>query len=336
MSRRSVPSHRAFTLVELLVVIAIIGVLIALLLPAVQAAREAARRAQCANNLKQMGLALHNHLDSKGAFPAGHSGADGGGIPWGGPVTGHAASAFVLMLPFLEAQVLGDMARFDVGGIFNWYLSGWYTGERKELTTMRPPVFVCPSSTAEPIVTEAYKHSGFAQSEYESGTGTYATCHGTYGPGLKFKPENSDVSAITLSGNTGMFVYGLQRAPRHITDGLSNTFAVGEIKDPHTLIGYSLWAYGSRHECSMRTCYNLLNEKTGKGTYSIRHETWHNPEYPKSMGYNGAFASEHPTGANFLLGDGSVTFINDNIDYKIYQDYATIASQDPWGGGTRK
>ncbi|MBI2827276.1 MAG: DUF1559 domain-containing protein [Planctomycetia bacterium] len=333
MSRRSVPRrrHRAFTLVELLVVIAIIGVLIALLLPAVQAAREAARRAQCSNNLKQMGLAMHSHLDSKAAFPAGHSGADGGGIPWPGPIGAHAASGFVLMLPYLEAQVLSDMARFDLGGIFNWYspyVKTWYKNERKSLVTMRPPVFVCPTSTAEPICTECYKHSGFAQAEYESGTGTYALCHGTYGPRVFPFGAPNDITATSLSGNTGMFVYGVQREPRNITDGLSNTFAAGEIVGPHTLLGYSLWPYGSRHESSMRTTTNLLNTPLGKG--QMRHEDWHSA-YPNNVGYNGAFASEHPTGGNFLFGDGHVTFVNDNIDYNAYQEFATIASQDPLG-----
>jgi prepilin-type processing-associated H-X9-DG protein len=117
-----------------------------------------------------------------------------------------------------------------------------------------------------------------------------------------------------------MFVFALRRKAGQITDGLSKTFAAGEIKGMDTLDGYSLWAYGSRHESSMRTTLNVLNEKPGGGT--TRPESW-------GSHYNGAFGSDHPGGANFVFGDGHVEFVSDNINYAQYQNYATIASQTP-------
>jgi len=311
------------------VVIAIIGILIGLLLPAVQAAREAARRMQCANNLKQIGLAMHNHADALGVFPAGSSAQIGGGAgsapcPTGkGDIDLAYASGFVLLFPYIEGKTLYDMAHFELGGVFNY--SGtyggtrWYNGDRKKLVQLRPPVFVCPSSTAEPTCTQAFQRSGWSAYDWESGTGTYALCHGTYGPKV-FPFGQSDVGALALCGNTGMFVYGLPRRPAEITDGLSNTFAAGEVRAPDTLNGYSLWAYGSRYESSMRVTTNLLN--TASGTGKVRVESWDSIN-------NGAFASEHPLGANFVFGDGHVTFVSDNVDYTAYQDFATIASQVP-------
>jgi prepilin-type N-terminal cleavage/methylation domain-containing protein/prepilin-type processing-associated H-X9-DG protein len=330
MSRRSGPARRfrGFTLVELLVVIAIIGVLVALLLPAVQAGREAARRTQCVNNLQQIALAMHNHLATLQVFPAGSSGRIGNSAQDApcpirtGDIDVHFASGFVMILPYIEDGVLSDMAHFELGGIYNQsgtYGSKWYNGERMQLVRLRPSVFVCPSSTADPTCTQCFQKSGWDASYWEAGTGTYALCQGTYGPRV-FPYGQSDVGPIALCGNSGMFVYGLPRKPSKITDGLSNTFAAGEVRAPDTLDSYSVWAYGSRYESSLRVTTNLLNTSPGRG--QVRVEPWGSRN-------NGAFGSEHPGGANFVFGDGHVTFVSDDIDYGMYQDLATIASQAP-------
>jgi prepilin-type N-terminal cleavage/methylation domain-containing protein/prepilin-type processing-associated H-X9-DG protein len=315
---------RGFTLVELLVVIAIIGLLIAVLLPAVQAAREAARRAQCVNNLKQLGIALHNHENARKEFPPGRQGCDQ--YP-GSPCNcttepKNGASGFVMLLPYLEGAELYDMAQFDLGGIYNWfdsYALGWYTGERKLLVTMRPAVLVCPSNLAGPTCI-ACTTPGYGACDRESGTSTYALCHGTYGPGFVPVGGQSDVDAKTSCGNTGMFVYKLKRRVRQISDGLSKTFAAGEVKGADTADGYSLWAYGSRHESSLRSTLNSLNQPPGTG--QIRSEAWGK--------LNGAFGSDHAGGGNFLFGDGHVDFIDDGIAYNLYQAYATIAGSEKY------
>ena len=160
-ARRNV--RYGFTLAELLVVIAIIGILIGLLLPAVQAAREAARRTQCANNLKQIGLAMHSHADSLNVFPAGHVGtAAGAPCPvMLGANQQSGASGFVMILPYAEAQNQFIMSRDDLGGVFNWSIS-WDSAERAQLVRMRPPMYVCPSNLSDPVCTGCKVEKGGA------------------------------------------------------------------------------------------------------------------------------------------------------------------------------
>lgn len=320
-----IPMRRAFTLVELLVVIAIIGVLVGLLLPAVQAAREAARRASCVNNLKQVGLALHNHLSAKQTFPPARLGCAGANDQ--GPCkcpsginARSGTSAFVLMLPYLENQQMYDMANVDEGGVYNFGYKAWFDDlNRRELISIRPQVLTCPSNTAEPICTECVG-SDFGPEDAIAKTASYAMVHGTYGPTDRPNGATNDVRIQTMCGNTGMFNYSVYLKPRRITDGLSNTIAVGEIIKGDTLHGYSLWVYASRHESTLRTTKNPLNTPPGEGQY-VRTESW-------GARNNGAFGSEHSGGGgNFLKGDGSVEFLVDSIDHTVYEDMATIASQ---------
>jgi prepilin-type processing-associated H-X9-DG protein len=233
------------------------------------------------------------------------------------------ASGFVELLPYMEGSDMYPLVHYELGGLFNFAVSTSHDADQKQVANARPSILVCPSNNAEPKCGECQSNSGFSNSEKEAATGTYALCHGTYGPGVippvTPTPAN-DVSAHTTCGNNGMFVYALKRKAREITDGLSKTFAAGEVKAPDTLHGYSLWAYGSRHESSLRTARNLLNETPGKGT--TRHETW-------GADYNGAFGSDHAGGANFVYGDGHVDFVSDNVSFPLYQEMATIASQKP-------
>ena len=114
-----------------------------------------------------------------------------------------------------------------------------------------------------------------------------------------------------------MFLYKFRRKPKQITDGLTKTFAVGEVIGGDTQSSWNPWAYASRHEASLRTTLNPLNTPVGQPT-----------AYTDSYGaFNGAFASEHPGGGNFLRADGSVEFVSEEIDHDTYQEFATIASQ---------
>lgn len=321
---------RAFTLVELLVVIAIIGILIALLLPAVQAAREAARRASCTNNMKQIGIAMQNYLSAHGAFPPGRNGCGGTGgssvLPPcqcpAGASRADGSSGFVMMLPFLEDQKMYDMAHIEKGGVFNWARSpNWESDpDRDAMVRIRPATLVCPSNMARPTCEGCAGKPGFALIETQAGTSSYALSHGTYGPGVFF--GGTDIGPQTLCGNTGIFNYSVRRKPKQITDGLSKTFSGGEIKGGDTNDGYSLWAYGSRLESTLRSTTNALN--TPPGMPATRNETWGK--------LNGAFGSDHGgNGANFVFGDAHVEFISEDIDYSLYQDLATVASQPPRG-----
>ena len=227
-----------------------------------------------------------------------------------------------MMLPYMEDQKMYDMAHIEKGGVFNWSLSpNWENDPDKDaMVRIRPANLVCPSNQSRPTCEGCVGHPGFAVIETQAGTSSYALCHGTYGP--KVFIGGSDLGPITLCGNTGMFLYANRRKPKQITDGLSKTFAGGEVKAGDTNDGYSLWAYGSRHESSLRTTTNALNSPPGTPVATSRTEIW--------GVLNGAFGSNHGGGgANFVYGDGHVEFISEDIDYDLYQDLATIASQPP-------
>ena len=323
----SCEKRSAFTLVELLVVIAIIGILIALLLPAVQAAREAARRSQCTNNLKQLALAALNHEGANRVFPAGRYGCDDG---FTGSYLGvdcykdasldHAASAFVSLLPFMELSSLYPMAKVDQGqgGIYrfdSYYPAWWNDPVRKSFVSIRPPAFVCPSSQAEEKCSTCTAPP-YADFEKAGATGSYAVCTGTLG---------ATSGDSVKYHNTGLYIYKTTRAMREITDGTSNTYAFGEVRGEDTNDGYNVWNYSFRMGSVMRATANPLNSLPGtpKGSGS-----------PTDCAYgpcwNSAFGSNHPGGAVFAYVDGHVRFINDNISLVVYRAGSTIAMGDTY------
>jgi prepilin-type N-terminal cleavage/methylation domain-containing protein/prepilin-type processing-associated H-X9-DG protein len=315
-------SRAAFTLVELLVVIAIIGILVALLLPAIQAAREAARRISCSNNLKQDGVAIQNYHDVKKVYPSARPGPDGTDSrefqdfaqPRGPRASGgkgylmSGASGFVQILPFMEQQALYD--EFDIAdgeGIWLSNESGasWRTPRKEMAIGARPEFVVCPSSMTLPQ-TELYQDWSVIPA-----TGTYAFCHGHRGVNrwgcrpCQMKYHNS-----------GIHLYYTLISIKEVIDGTSKTFSVGETIDGHTQNSSNIWTYGNRYLDSLRVTEVALNtppwiEAQPCGT---------NPAVN-----NGAFASNHPGGAQFLFGDAHVEFISEDIDLDTYQNFSTIA-----------
>lgn len=310
--RRSTPRRFAlrragFTLVELLVVIAIIGILVALLLPAIQAAREAARRSQCSNNMRQIVLAMANYESATQVFPPGRMGSDcsdyGGltsktpGNPaYAGDIQRQGTSGFPMLLPQLEQQALYDQIGWQMGSInpancgIGPSAANWKSTIQDVATVLltRPEVFVCPSSTDK-------------KNRNEYATGSYALCAGSNGPSLG--------SAASTKLNNGMFVYVQAHSISSCFDGLSNTFFCGEVWGSHTPEGTNLWMIAGRHTDSLRTTENPLNTPVGQGIIFGTN--------------NGAFASFHPGGGQFGIGDGSVRFVNENIDLAIYRAAST-------------
>jgi prepilin-type N-terminal cleavage/methylation domain-containing protein/prepilin-type processing-associated H-X9-DG protein len=299
---------RGFTLVELLVVITIIGILVALLLPAVQAARESARRACCANNLKQICLALMNYASKNDAFPAGRFGCDTGHV---GPPCEHdpppytrvGTSAFVAILPMIEQQAVHDLFDFTNGP---WIgdQSGWVPGNAEAIRT-RIALYVCPSDNPPPYVRTGHTGDNLVA------TGSYATVMGTLGPSESWSSVKYE--------NDGMFMYRYFLKPAHVLDGMSATMFVGEVIEPHTNHSLNYWSAGWRHFSTMRSTENPLNTPPGTGSC----DTYYSPSR-----WNSAFASRHPGGSQFGFGDGHVKFIKENISQSAYEALSTRAKND--------
>ena len=305
---------------ELLVVITIIGILIALLLPAVQAAREAARRAQCTNNLKQIGLALANFESAKGKLPAGRMGCDAGNNCSPGYATCKAppnnmgwAGTGVLtqILPQLELLGLYNLTHAADQPIWNAYGVALPANVNNDLAVadgQRPAAFVCPSDSAKPVMDSDASYAGMA-------TASYAAVLGTHGP-----PQYNDPASSCTYGNQakytndGAFIYLTGLSMSDFQDGLSSTFFVGETVDGNLANNQCPWIFGLRFY-SLRTTDNPLNTMPGQGDLCPSDET------------NGAFASRHSGGANFLFGDGHVDFISESIKYAVYQALSTRAAR---------
>jgi prepilin-type N-terminal cleavage/methylation domain-containing protein len=282
-------NRSAFTLVELLVVIAIIGILVGLLLPAVQAAREAARRMQCSNNLKQIGLAAHNYESAYRRLPSGFTSR----LLSGEPGWGWAAG----LLPYMEANNVFNNIDFRV------------PIEEDIHEAVRTTVissYICPSDIGEPLfmISEGDGHShipaaGWRTDIDEDGEplfqiakSNYPAMFGTFE--LEEDPYKGD----------GMF-YGNSRTRfADITDGLSNTLMAGE---RGSRLGKSIW-HGNIPEASEPHARILGVADHGPNAQEGHFED---------------FSSFHTGGVNFVRGDGSVSFMSQNIDITVYQAMAT-------------
>jgi len=312
--------------VELLVVIAIIGILVALLLPAIQAAREAARRAQCVNNLKQVGIGMLNYESAKKKFPPGRLGCDGIGpsndvcgpcFDFPQPKRSQGASAFVLIMPFMEGQDIYDLAHIesDDWGIWSidpydkWLAPGapkYGVDRLKLISEVRPSTMVCPSDKSEPRIKD---QTWYALPLGASPTvGSYALSEGTIGP------SPNEATREIKCGNTGMFVYRIQRTLRKVTDGTSKTFEAGEVIGADENDTENVWTTAGRVVDSMRTTQMPLN--TPAALY------FPSPNYPPQK-LCGCFSSYHPGGGNFVYVDGHVSFISDDVSKGAYQAAST-------------
>ena len=299
-SRRAIRG-RGFTLIELLVVIAIIAVLIALLLPAVQQAREAARRTQCRNNLKQIGLALHNYHDVHQVLPSGWI-----AVQDGQPAPHDGLSGFgwaTMILPYLEQQNLYDA--LDLNLAVNDH-------DNEPLIRQRLAAYSCPSDPQPETwwIHEA-DHSNdhdavIAMQDDHDSLAELATANyvGVFGTNDLHVCEEIDGEC----SSDGAFHHNSNTRFRDFIDGLSNTTIVGERRTLPGLEWYSTWS-------------GMVPE--GEEAFSrILGSTDHTPNHPDL--HLDDFSSHHVGGAQFVLGDGSVHFISDSIDHTVYQSLATI------------
>jgi prepilin-type N-terminal cleavage/methylation domain-containing protein/prepilin-type processing-associated H-X9-DG protein len=322
--------RQGFTLIELLVVIAIIGVLIALLLPAVQAAREAARRSQCTNNLKQIGIALHNYHDANNCFVSGRPGNFQGTGTEGNDSS--SASGFVSLLAFAEQGPVYSAWNFQL----QWNLAdasrgsfGPSTAEGLRANTSAAAtvlnLFLCPSDIAAP----SFNLSGSTRNDCPNppliGTSSYAFCAGSFSAPL----GTGDNDKRT---NTGFADYGRPRSARDFLDGLSGTIAAGETaygNDGRYLTNntqnggdgwFNAWSINLRHGSTFRTTVHPINTLPGRGAFN---SGW--------RWQNSAFGSYHPGGGNFLFGDGSVRYLKETTNLIVYRSISTRAGKETVG-----
>jgi prepilin-type N-terminal cleavage/methylation domain-containing protein/prepilin-type processing-associated H-X9-DG protein len=345
---------RAFTLVELLVVIAIIGILVALLLPAIQAARESAHRAECINNLKQFGIALHNYHSTHKSFPQGAVMKS---------TTQFFTNAYASLLPHFEETGLHDIYDPD---------EPW-EDQRPGVAATPIAIFKCPSSSApNPLIDPLMDVNWSAGGVY--GIGEYAFCMGYTDAFCAEKLGAGAQAGRIPNSQRGMFNLAFGASIRQITDGTSKTIALGDAS------GDSKWQVCHLVNCTVADLKpDRLGQQTSAAigwiigepitttyfaqlgpkpsTYActiepmnkfpvtdsfmdfisyltdiVNHQN--NSSYYCRASFDGGkhsvsnYRSDHPGGCNFLMADGSVTFLREDIDMTAYRARSTIAGED--------
>ncbi len=321
-----------FTLIELLVVIAIIAILIALLLPAVQQAREAARRTQCRNNLKQLGLALHNYHDNALVFPPGYIGLNSSnnfsGWGWG-----------TFILPFVDQAPLYNNINFGL----NIYAANAVTApaiNNQQVAATTLPAFRCPSDVGDAkvntvnvlttggTVVPSTATAPFGRSNYPGvagirygGTGTpVVQTWGGFLDATATNPVTTPITPVTAAIYRGIFGENSRVGIRDMTDGTTNCIVVGERWTPRLSAvgdtGQAVWAgvverTAQGQATGLGDTFYRINQDIDSNTSTVRDNT-------------SGFASFHTGGAHFLLGDGTVKFLSENIDTTIYRQLSQI------------
>jgi prepilin-type N-terminal cleavage/methylation domain-containing protein/prepilin-type processing-associated H-X9-DG protein len=327
-------SRRGFTLIELLVVIAIIAILIGLLLPAVQKVREAAARAKCTNNLKQIGLALHSYHDAKGQFPPGY--VDGNTDPTSTPDNdvgpGWGWASFIL--PYIEQNAVYSQINFSqpVG-----------TGVNAQISQLPLTLYQCPSDPYQQVI--PVYDSNFTNPIAMVASANYVGCNGWEecfsGAGGSPQPGPGDdgLSGIYGPAGRGLFFRNSRMRFADVTDGTSTTIFVGERSGDHAPTTWTGAVAGGRCPAWMASqpftqpytpppgaAYD--NADFGEALVLAHTNSTHLPSADFPIFDPDVFYSMHSgKGANFLFGDGSVHFLTSSINPNTYQALGTI------GGG---
>ncbi|GAA4435160.1 DUF1559 domain-containing protein [Bremerella cremea] len=323
---------KAFTLVELLVVIAIIGVLIALLLPAVQQAREAARRMQCSNNLKQLGLAIHNYHDTHGCFPISH---------YPTPTNRKPASWMVRVLAFMDqGAAAGQITYDDTDFAADSLDRNWQITQNLYMESVRCPSNPMDAMHTQAVSSETQNLGAPATAEYQIAdytglSGAYNASSPTFWNGYRGRKDYNGifVAVDDVNGDTCSF--------RHVADGTSNTLAIGEQSNYFRYLDSNGEIQQADHR-SWLSDAGLFGGGGGgsksearsywKGVSTIRagiNVVAPGVNNPFGVGlmynrprHNTPFVSAHPGGAMFTMTDGSVRFVSEHIVFNTLMDLA--------------
>ena len=339
--------RRGFTLVELLVVIAIIGVLVALLLPAVQAAREAARRSQCQNNLKQVALAIQIYHDTFTEFPKGSAGGEG------------ALWSYYIM-PYFEQKNLQDLLTVSTTSDgFNWANPGPYSREQiignpnyvnLIACETQIPVFQCPSAGFPDG--GQYDISG---DDWHVGNRQPASYIGN-ASGFAINQNHKDVDGKPMGSLDGVLFNHSEIGMKHITDGTSNTMLIGEVMHDVEIVDRD---GGSKKESRIgdrKDHWYIGSDDVDTGSLTSKTGGW---DFSEAMGstaipmnfqnqFQGqgcdnisdpicqklqlAYGSPHPGGMQLARCDGSVDYLAEDVDLVVWRDLATRDNQQPVTG----
>jgi prepilin-type N-terminal cleavage/methylation domain-containing protein len=328
MTRRNKPLMSGFTLIELLVVIAIIAILIALLLPAVQQAREAARRTQCRNNLKQMGLALHNYHDSFSVLPSASYCPTNTTTSPGMTTINHCHTWIEVLLPYFDQAPKYNQINFNVGNHLG--------GNQAALNSWKAEMLMCASDPDAGLFPNAREQNftpWTSATPGESLGASYVPAGGPVGmnnpppipamsPPNSFNLTNTTGARLNEDGR-GLFTGGFKGIKfKDCNDGLSNTALVGETLPVFSTLHMYFASHMHFGSFNPPPNYQRIMAPQGGppcGPRSTSRTTRINPAgLPSCYSLMGGFMSSHVGGLHMLLGDGTVRFISENIDYRTW------------------